>query len=97
MKNKSKLKGSKHYIESDFTKSEEKIQKKLREIAKEEKVKGKIAVVKYQKIKIKDTLTTTAMKRHMNKRKTEQNKTVKRNKKRYKAKLGTWNIRTKQS
>lgn len=34
------------------------------------------------------------MKRHMNKRKTEQNKTVKRNKKRYKAKLGTWNIRT---
>lgn len=52
MKNKSKLKGTKYYIESDFTKSEEKIQKKLREIAKEEKVKGKIAVVKYQKIKI---------------------------------------------
>ncbi|KAK9737702.1 hypothetical protein QE152_g10466 [Popillia japonica] len=104
MKNKSKLKGTKYYIESDFTKSEERIQKKVREIAKEEKVKGKIAVVKYQKIKINgkwmfwdtsrsvlaesksinfskklavnkketDTLTTTAMKRHMIKRKTER-------------------------
>ncbi|KAK9704490.1 hypothetical protein QE152_g27855 [Popillia japonica] len=50
LKNKSKLRGSKYYIDSDLTDQELKIQKTLRVIAKNEKEKGKRIKVGFQKI-----------------------------------------------
>lgn len=52
MKNKGKLKGSKIYIESDLTEHEQIIQKKIRDIAKSEKERGRQVKVGYQKIRI---------------------------------------------
>lgn len=52
MKNKSKLKGTQFYIDHDLTKTESEIQKKLRNMAQQEKIKGKTVSVGYQKIYI---------------------------------------------
>ncbi|KAK9722777.1 hypothetical protein QE152_g19510 [Popillia japonica] len=52
MKNKNKLKGTKYFIDPEFTNEEEKIQKKLREVARVERDKGKQVKVAYQKMRI---------------------------------------------
>lgn len=50
MKNKGKLKGTSYFVDHDLTQTEEKIQKELRDKAREEKGKGRTAKVGYQKI-----------------------------------------------
>ncbi|KAJ3644993.1 hypothetical protein Zmor_022688 [Zophobas morio] len=50
MKQKNKLKGSKTFIEDDYTKQESEIQKKIRGIAAAEKVKEVEAKVGYKKM-----------------------------------------------
>ena len=52
MKLKAKLRGTRTFISDDFTKKEAEIQKKLRDLAKEENKKGNRAFVGYQKINI---------------------------------------------
>lgn len=54
LKNKSKLKGEECYIDADLTRQERKIQQALRLRAKQEREKGKVAKVGYQKILIDD-------------------------------------------
>ena len=54
MKNKSKLRGENCYIDDDMTKQEREIQSALRQKAKEEREKGNIAKVGYQKLLIND-------------------------------------------
>lgn len=56
MGRKQKLKGSRIYIDSDLTANEREIQKDLRELAREEKNKGNIVKVGYQKITINDKI-----------------------------------------
>lgn len=50
MKAKNKIRGSQVYIDNDLTKNERGIQKEIREIAKEERDKGKTVRTGYQKI-----------------------------------------------
>lgn len=52
MKNKPKLKGEDIYVNDDLTKKEADIQKRLRDLARTESVKGNRTQVGYQKIKI---------------------------------------------
>ncbi|XP_050511092.1 uncharacterized protein MCAP_0005-like [Diabrotica virgifera virgifera] len=59
MKNKNKLrhiKGRKLFIDDDYTIQERKIQKQLREYANEQRQKGNVVKVKYQKIIINDEI-----------------------------------------
>lgn len=56
MKNKNKLRGTKIVIDNDLTKEELKVQAKLREIANEERQKGRRAAVKYGKVLIDDVM-----------------------------------------
>lgn len=53
MRGKNKLKGTTIYIDNDLTREERYIQKELRNIAKEERGKGKSVKIKYQKLLIK--------------------------------------------
>lgn len=52
MKRKSRLGSSRVYINDDLTQKEQAVQKKLREMAREEKSKGKNVKVGYQKITV---------------------------------------------
>lgn len=52
MENKNKLRGTGVYIDNDLTKTESSVQKQLRDIAKEERQKGKTVKVAFQKIYI---------------------------------------------
>ena len=52
MKNKYKLQGKKVFINNDYTKKEIEVQKKLKELAKEEQKKGKKTKIGYRKIQI---------------------------------------------
>lgn len=54
MKNKSKLRGTNCYIDNDLTKTEEHIQRELRNRAKTEREKGNTVRVGYQKIRINE-------------------------------------------
>ncbi|XP_072400326.1 uncharacterized protein [Diabrotica undecimpunctata] len=54
MKNKSKLRGTRYFIENDLTQAEAKLQKELRDMAREEIGKGNETKVGYQKICIND-------------------------------------------
>lgn len=54
MMNKSRLRGTNTYIDNDLTKKEMSIQKQLRDIAKQEREKGSIVKVGYQKIIINE-------------------------------------------
>jgi hypothetical protein len=59
MLNKSKLKekkGERIYIDDDLTKEEKETQKKLRELAREEKDRGKSVKIGYRKIQINGDL-----------------------------------------
>lgn len=52
LKEKSKLRGKKIFIESALTETEQKIQKKIRDVARKEREKGGIVRVRYQKVEI---------------------------------------------
>lgn len=52
MKNKNKLRGTPYYIDPDYTEGESQTQRKLREIARVERGKGKRVTVGFQKLNI---------------------------------------------
>ncbi|XP_050516647.1 uncharacterized protein PF3D7_1120000-like [Diabrotica virgifera virgifera] len=52
LQGKAKLKGKDIFIDSELTRNEQKIQKKIRDIAREEKKKGAIVKVGYQKLEV---------------------------------------------
>lgn len=54
MRNKNKLKGEDCYIDADLTRQEREIQQALRTRAREEREKGNIVKVSYQKLLIND-------------------------------------------
>ncbi|KAJ3658523.1 hypothetical protein Zmor_010258 [Zophobas morio] len=56
MKNKNKLRGKRIYIDNDWTVQEQKIQKGIREIAKEERKKGYTTRVGYKKLEVGDKM-----------------------------------------
>ena len=58
MKNKNKLRGKRIYIDNDWTVQEQKIQKGIREIAKEERKKGYTTRVGYKKLEVGDKMYT---------------------------------------
>ncbi|KAJ3646967.1 hypothetical protein Zmor_024522 [Zophobas morio] len=58
MKNKNKLRGKRIYIENDWTVQEQKIQKGIREVAKEERKKGYTTRVGYKKLEVGDKMYT---------------------------------------
>ena len=58
MKNKNKLRGKRIYIDNDWTVQEQKIQKGIREVAKEERKKGYTTRVGYKKLEVGDKMYT---------------------------------------
>ncbi|KAJ3656641.1 hypothetical protein Zmor_015698 [Zophobas morio] len=56
LKNKNKLRGKRIYIDNDWTVQEQKIQKGIREIAKEERKKGYTTRVGYKKLEVWDKM-----------------------------------------
>ncbi|KAJ3651307.1 hypothetical protein Zmor_017357 [Zophobas morio] len=68
MKNKNKLRGKRINIDNDWTVQEQKIQKEIREIAKEERKKGYTTRVRYKKLEVGDKMYTW----NENKRKLEE-------------------------
>ncbi|KAJ3652628.1 hypothetical protein Zmor_018577 [Zophobas morio] len=63
MKNKNKLTRKRIYIDNDWTVQEQKIQKGIREIAKEERKKGYKTRVGYKKLEVGDKMYTSNEKR----------------------------------